>query len=147
MAFTHRKTDTSKNKASKSKASKDKASKSRKNKTEYIKGTLDGKGFANLTGTVTVQLAEDTNPKSKRVAWGSLIIGGCFVIYVSVYEGKNGYFISYPSYKDSDDEYHDLAYCMDSKVIEGLKDLITEMIGGDDEDNEDDEDDDGDLPF
>lgn len=138
MAFTHRKTDTSK-----SKASKDKASKSRKNKTEYIKGTLERKDFPNLTGSITVQLAEDTNAKSKRVAYGSLVIAGCFVIYISVYEGKNGYFISYPNYKDSEDEYHDLAYCMDSNVIEGLKDLITEMIDGENED----EDEDGDLPF
>lgn len=136
MAFTHRKADTSKNKASKSKASK-----SRKNKTEYIKGTLDCKDFSNLTGSITVQLAEDTNAKSKRVAYGSLVIAGCFVIYISVYEGKNGYFISYPNYKDSEDEYHDLAYCMDVQVIEGLKDLITEMIDGEDED------DDGDMPF
>lgn len=125
MAFTHRKADTSKSKASKSKASK-----SRKNKTEYIKGTLDCKDFPNLAGSITVQLAEDTNSKSKRVAYGSLVIAGCFVIYISVYEGKNGYFLSYPNYKDSEDEYHDLAYCMDVQVTEGLKDLITEMIDG-----------------
>lgn len=133
--FTHRKTDTSKNKASKSKAS--------KSKTEYIKGTLDGKRFESLAGSITVQLAEDTNSKSKRVAYGSLTIAGCFVIYISVYEGENGYFISYPNYKDSEGNYHDLAYCFDIDVIEGLKDLITEMIGGEDED----EDEDGDLPF
>lgn len=136
MAFTHRKTDTSK-----SKANKDKASKSRKNKTEYIKGTLDCKEFDNLKATVTVQLAEDTNTKSKRVAWGSLVVGGCFVIYISVYKGENDYFISYPNYKDSEDNYHDLAYCFDREVIEGLKDLITEMIDGEDEDE------DGDMPF
>lgn len=135
MAFRHRKADTSKSKSN--------ASKSRKNKTEYIKATLNSKDFVNLTGTVTVQLAEDTNPKSKRVAWGSLVIAECFVIHISVYEGKNGYFISYPNYKDSEDEYHDLAYCMDVQVIEGLKDLITEMIDGENED----EDEDGDLPF
>lgn len=145
MAFTHRKADTSKSTASKSKTSKSTASKSRKNKTEYIKGTLDCKDFANLTGSVTVRLTEDTNKKSKRVAWGSLVLGGCFVIYISVYEGKNGYFISYPNYEDSDGEYHDLAYCMDSKVIEGLKNLISEMIDGDEDDEDDDED--GDLPF
>lgn len=134
MAFTHRKTDTRKNKTNKSTASK-----SCKNKTEYIKGTLDSKDFANLAGSVTVQLAEDTNPKSKRVAYGSLTIAGCFVIYISVYDGKNGYFISYPNYKDSDNEYHDLVYCFDREVIEGLTVLITEMLDG--------EDDDGDLPF
>ena len=128
MAFTHRRTRASTNK-------------SRKNKTEYIKGTLNSKDFKNLAGSITVQLAEDTNSKSKRVAYGSLIIAGCFVIYISVYEGKNGYFISYPNYKDSEDEYHDLAYCMDVQVIEGLKDLITEMIDGEDEDEDDD------LPF
>lgn len=138
MAFTHRKADTSKNNASKSKANK-----SRKNKTEYITGTLDSKDFANLTGSVTVRLAEDTNSRSKRVAYGSLIIAECFVIYISVYEGETGYFISYPNYKDSEGEYHDLAYCMDVQVIEGLKNLITEMIDGDEED----EDEDGDLPF
>lgn len=131
MAFTHRKTDTSKNKASKS----------RKNKTEYIKGTLNSKDFSNLAGTVTVQLAEDTNAKSKRVAYGSLTIAECFVVYISVYEGKDGYFISYPNYKGSEGEYHDLVYCFDRDVIEGLKDLITEMIDGENEDE------DGDLPF
>lgn len=134
MAVTHRKTDTSKSKANKSKAN--------KNKTEYIKGTLHGKDFANLAGSITVQLAEDTNPKSKRVAYGSLTIAECFVVYISVYGGDNGYFISYPNYKDSEENYHDLAYCFDREVIEGLKDLITDMIDGEDEDDEDD-----DLPF
>lgn len=138
MAFIHRKADTSK-----SKASENKASKSHKNKTEYIKGTLNCKDFSDLTGTVTVQLAEDSNPKSKRVAYGSLVIAGCFVIYISVYEGDNGYFISYPNYKGNEGEYHDLAYCFDREVIEGLKDLITELIDGEDED----EDEDGDMPF
>lgn len=151
MAFSHRKADTSKSKANKSRKSK--ASKSRKSTTEYIKRTLDSKSVASLARSITVQLAEDTNSKSKRVAYGSLVVGGCFVIYISVYEGESGYFISYPNYKDNEGNYHDLAYCIDSKVIEGLKDLITEMIDGDededeDEDEEDDEDDeDGDLPF
>lgn len=130
MAFKHRKADTSKSKTNKN---------NKTRKTEYIKANLESKDFDNLKATVTVQLAEDTNPKSKRVAWGSLVIGGCFVIYISVYEGKNGYFISYPNYEDSDGEYHDLAYCIDVQVIEGLKDLITGLIDG--------EDDDGDLPF
>lgn len=126
MAFSHRKAgNTGKSKTNKSNKSR---------KTEYIKASMETKDFDNLNATVTVQLAEDTNTKSKRVAWGSLVIGGCFVIYISVYEGKNGYFISYPNYEDSDGEYHDLAYCMDSNVIEGLKDLITEMIDGDDND-------------
>lgn len=145
MAFSHNR-KTGKSKASKSK-SKSKAS---KNKVEYIKDSLKTKDFDNLKATVTVQLAEDTNKKSKRVAWGSLVIGGCFVIYISVYEGKNGYFISYPNYEDSDGEYHDLAYCIDGEVIEGLKDLITDMIDGDNDEDDDEDGGDGvddDLPF
>lgn len=124
MAFSHNR-----------KTGKTNQSKASKNKVEYIKGTLKTKDFDNLKATVTVQLVKDTNKKSKRIAWGSLAIGGCFVIYISVYEGKNGYFISYPNYEDNDGEYHDLAYCMDSEVIEGLKDLITEMIDGDEDDD------------
>lgn len=147
MAFSHnRKTG-----ASKSKASKRTSSNARKRgtkKPEYIKGSLQTKNFENLTGTVTVQLAEDTNNKSKRVAWGSLVLGSCFTIYINVYEGKNGYFISYPNYQDDDGEYHDLAYCFDRDVIDGLTDLITEMIDGDEEGEEDEEDEgDEDLPF
>lgn len=133
MAFSHNRRT---GKTNQSNASKN------KNKVEYIKGTLKTKNFDNLNATVTVQLTEDTNEKSKRVAYGSLVIGGCFVIYISVYEGTSGYFISYPNYKDNEGEYHDLAYCFDVQVIEGLKDLITEMIDGDE-----DEDEDGDLPF
>ena len=149
MAFTHKKTGTSK--ASKSKASKRTTSKRHTKKPEYIKGSLDTKDFESLTGTVTVQLTEDTNRKSKRAAWGSLVLGGCFAVYINVYEGENGYFISYPNYQDGDGNYHDLAYCFDREVIEGLTELITEMIDGDedDEEDEDDEDDedDKDLPF
>lgn len=153
MAFTHnKKTGTSKaSKRTTSKASKRTTRKRDNKKPEYIKGSLQTKNFENLTGTVTVQLAEDTNSKSKRVAWGSLVLGGCFTVYINVYEGKNGYFISYPNYQDNEGNYRDLVYCFDREVIEGLTDLITEMIDGDegDEDNEDDEDDEDnkDLPF
>lgn len=146
MAFTHNK----KTGTSKSKASKSKASKRHSGKPDYIKGSLQTKNFENLTGTVTVQLTEDTNRKSKRVAWGSLVLGGCFAVYINIYKGKSGYFISYPNYQDSEGNYHDLAYCFDREVIEGLTDLITDMIDGDDdEEDEEDEDDeeDKDLPF
>ena len=149
MAFSHnRKTGASKSNASKrtsSKRTSSNASKRHTKKTGYIKGSLQTKNFENLTGTVTVQLAEDTNCKSKRVAWGSLVLGSCFTIYINVYEGKNGYFISYPNYEDSEGNYRDLAYCFDRDVIEGLKDLVTKMIDGDEEDEEDEEDED--LPF
>ena len=138
MAFTHnKKTGTSKSKASKSKAS----------KPDYIKGNLQTKNFENLTGTVTVQLTEDTNRKSKRVAWGSLVLGGCFAVYINIYEGKNGYFISYPNYQDNEGNYHDLAYCFDREVIEGLTDLITDMIDGDDDEEDEEDEEDKDLPF
>lgn len=99
-----------------------------KNKPECVKGALDPNDFKNLTGTIAVQLTKDTNENSKRVAKGSLTIAGCFVIYISVYKGRNGYFISYPNYKDNEGEYHDLAYCFDRDVIDGLTALITEMI-------------------
>ena len=138
MAFTHnKKTGTSKSKASKSKAS----------KPDYIKGNLQTKNFENLTGTVTVQVTEDTNRKSKRVAWGSLVLGGCFAVYINIYEGKNGYFISYPNYQDNEGNYHDLAYCFDREVIEGLTDLITDMIDGDDDEEDEEDEEDKDLPF
>ena len=158
MAFKHNK-KTGASKASKrtsSKASKrtsskrttSKASKRCTKKPEYIKGSLQTKNFENLTGTVTVQLTEDTNRKSKRAAWGSLVLGGCFTVYINVYEGENGYFISYPYYLDDEGNYHDLAYCFDREVIEGLTDLITEMIDGDEDDEEDEDDEnDEDLPF
>lgn len=101
-----------------------------RNKPEYVKGALDPNDFGKLTGTVTVQLTKDTNENSKRVAKGSLTIAGCFVIYISVYKERNGYFISYPNYKDNEGEYHDLAYCFDRDVIDALTALITEMIDG-----------------
>lgn len=101
-----------------------------RSKPECVKGALDPNDFGKLTGTVAVQLTKDTNENSKRVAKGSLTIAGCFVIYISVYKGRNGYFISYPNYKDNEGEYHDLAYCFDRNVIDGLTALITEMIDG-----------------
>ena len=79
------------------------ATKGYKRKPECIKGTLDPKDFEKLTGTVTVQLTNNV---------------------------RNGYFISYPNYKDNEGEYHDLAYCFDRDVIDGLTALVIEMIDG-----------------
>jgi len=40
-----------------------------------------------------------------------------FIIYARVIDGKNGAFISYPSFKNKDGEYINQAFCFDKDVI------------------------------
>jgi len=43
--------------------------------------------------------------------------------FLKLIEGRNGYFLSFPSYKGSDDKYHDYIY-----VPKELKDSLLEKV-------------------
>ncbi len=43
--------------------------------------------------------------------------------FLKLIEGKNGYFLSFPSYKGSDDKYHDYVY-----IPKEMKDELLEIV-------------------
>ena len=45
-----------------------------------------------------------------------ITLGNAFVIFGKIIQSDNGPFISYPSWKDKNGEYHKHAYCFDRKI-------------------------------
>lgn len=81
---------------------------------------------------VAVRL-KPTKANSKAIAIGSINIADCFVIYVTIYERKdgNGYVVSYPSWKDKDGEYHDSAYCMNKDIAKEIMKQVEDILNED----------------
>lgn len=46
-----------------------------------------------------------------------ITLAGCFVIYARVVNGKNGAFMSYPSFKNKNGDYINQAFCFDKDII------------------------------
>lgn len=49
-----------------------------------------------------------------------------FVIFGKIIQSDNGPFISYPSWKDKNGEYHKQAYCFDKIINETIKETLEE---------------------
>lgn len=65
--------------------------------------------------------------EGKKNDYGTISLDCGFAIRVQIIHTKKRTFISYPSYRDKDNNYTDLAYCFDSDVIEELNDVIKDM--------------------
>lgn len=83
--------------------------------------------------SVKISLHPDTT-RNRRVAYGSMLVADVFVIFISVYANKDGYFVSYPSYKDKDGNFHDFAFCIDKGLIEHINAMLSQMLDSDDDD-------------
>lgn len=74
--------------------------------------------------TITIRLRIG---KKKRVT--ATITSGSFCIYANVRENDDEEkFISYPSWKDKNGEYHSYCYCFDKNTIQNITDAIENAI-------------------
>ena len=55
-----------------------------------------------------------------------ITLNNAFVIFGKIIQGGNGPFISYPSWKDNDGEYHNQAYCFDKGINETINETLEE---------------------
>lgn len=55
-----------------------------------------------------------------------ITLNNAFVIFGKIIQSDNGVFISYPSWKDKDGEYHNQAYCFDKEINETIKETLEE---------------------
>ena len=53
-----------------------------------------------------------------------ITLGNAFVIFGKIIQSDNGPFISYPSWKDKNGDYHNQAYCFDRKINETIKEML-----------------------
>jgi len=52
----------------------------------------------------------------------------CFVCYARVIKGKNGYFLSMPSYKTKDGEYKSQAFFFDKDILAAVNAFLNNCI-------------------
>ena len=70
----------------------------------------------------------ELKPSSKKgaVAYGQIVFLNAFAVYITVRESKKGdIFVTFPSYKGKDEEYHDQAFPITAK----MRDYITTECG------------------
>lgn len=76
---------------------------------------------------VQIKLRVNEKTDTRIKAYAGLTFDECFVVNgIKVVEGKNGLFVTNPSYKKSDGEYKDIAYPLDKKYRDMLSKAILE---------------------
>lgn len=65
--------------------------------------------------------------EGKKNYYGTISLDCGFAIRIQIVESKKGRFISYPSYRDNDNNYIDQAYCFDTDVINELNEIVADM--------------------
>lgn len=67
--------------------------------------------------------------KKNLIGFATLILYDEIYIYnCSIVDGKNGYFLSMPSYQGSDDKYYNYAYIdKDSDLAKEINDLVSSL--------------------
>ena len=68
--------------------------------------------------------------------WGKqqtckITLHNAFVIFTTIKESDEGYFLSYPSYRNNKGEYKNLAYCFDKDLIAEITETVTSFMNGD----------------
>ena len=55
-----------------------------------------------------------------------ITLSNAFVIFGKIIQSDNGPFISYPSWKDKNGEYHNQAYCFDKEINKTIEETLEE---------------------
>lgn len=63
----------------------------------------------------------------KKNDYGTISLDCGFAIRIQIVVQKDKAFISYPSYRDKENNYINQAFCFDTDVIEELQELIDEI--------------------
>lgn len=53
-----------------------------------------------------------------------ITLNNAFVIFGKIIQSDNGPFISYPSWKDKNGDYHNQAYCFDKEINETINETL-----------------------
>lgn len=77
--------------------------------------------------TTEVNFFENEFKNGKDAKHGTICIGSYLFIKIVMRKGKNGWFISYPSYKDKDGQYKELVFAtkaFNAAIIEKFEENI-----------------------
>lgn len=77
-----------------------------------------------MEGNITLDLYD----RGKKGISVKITLCDSFVIYARVVEGKNGAFLSYPSFKTKDGDYVNQAYCFDTYINKAIKEALDGYI-------------------
>ena len=103
-------------------------------KTKETKKTVESDFFAELDkeGNSTMDLYD----RGRKGISAKITLCDAFVIYAKVVEGKNGLFLSYPSFKTKDGDYVNQAYCFDTEINKSINEALNCCYGDDCEEEE-----------
>jgi len=65
--------------------------------------------------------------EGKKNDYGTISLDCGFAIRIQIVVNKDHTFISYPSYRDKNNNYINQAFCFDTDVIEELQEIIDEL--------------------
>ena len=65
--------------------------------------------------------------EGKKNDYGTISLDCGFAIRIQIVVNKDNVFISYPSYRDKNNNYINQAFCFDTDVIEELQEIIDEL--------------------
>lgn len=82
-----------------------------------------------INSNVTLSCYEWDNRRTAK-----LTIADSFVIFCTIVVYKGEYFLSYPSYKNKNDDYSQLAYCYDKKIIGKINKALEDFCTGAEDD-------------
>lgn len=83
------------------------------NTKEYVEKVFSG-------GTIRIY-------EGKKNDYGTISLDCGFAIRVQIIKSAKQPFIAYPSYRDSNNNYINQAFCFDSDVIEELSEIVEEL--------------------
>ena len=93
-------------------------------KSKETKKQVESDFFVEIADGITLDLYD----RGKKGISAKITLCDSFVIYAKVVEGKNGAFLSYPSFKTKDGDYVNQAYCFDTDINKAINEALDGYI-------------------
>ncbi len=87
-----------------------------KKKPEYVE--------VKVGDNMTVRMYDPGKDDKTRASLTVAVEGGALVIYGNAVNGRNGWFFSYPQYKDKDGDYHNLVFALNKETNEAISNAL-----------------------
>ena len=93
-------------------------------KSKETKKQVESDFFVEIADGITLDLYD----RGAKGVNAKITLCDAFVIYARVVGGKNGLFLSYPSFKTKNGDYVNQAYCFDKDINKAINEAIDVYI-------------------
>lgn len=89
-------------------------------KAKETKKQVESDFFVEIADGITLDLYD----RGTKGVKAKITLCDSFVIYAKVVGGKNGLFLSYPSFKTKNGDYVNQAYCFDTEINKSINEAL-----------------------